>query len=150
MLLLQFLVIFAIIVSMMYIMVSPENRKGLLVIAAVITGVFIYSMNKEGFSQDMGTLLPKDVAASSQKDDKKIQAEECDALQISDALTVYTLPQVDILGRNIDDKMAMNQTASRVVVPGGINAVFESRVSDDMSANLPEPSSGPLTGSPLF
>jgi hypothetical protein len=152
--LLLFLVIFAIVVSMLYMVVPPQYRKGLLLAAASLTllSLAIAIMKKEPFTEIKANEVTADgkVKIIEDKEDLQLKAA-CDSINISDALTIYTLPQVDILGRNIDDKMAMNQTASRVVVPGGINAVFERTVSDNIvTLPEPEPSSGSLTGSPLF
>ena len=144
MFLLKFLVIFAFIVSMLYLMVSPGNRNGVLLLAAVITVVFVSLSNAEGFE----TLSQSpSVSAPAFKPRVGCSSEVTKAL--NDALTASTLPQVDILGRNIDDKMAMSQTASKVVVPGGVNAVFESHVASESAFQVQASPTGVLRGSDL-
>jgi hypothetical protein len=132
MFLLKFLVIFAFIVSMLYLMVSPENRNGILLLAAVITVVFVTLSNAEGFDSDSDapylSLLTQQLPSVKAPAGKSTGCSSEAAAALNNALTASTLPQVDILGRNIDDKMAMNQTASKIVVPGGVNAVFESHL----------------------
>jgi hypothetical protein len=39
-----------------------------------------------------------------------------------------TLPQIDVISRNLDEKTALNQTGRPVVVPGGVNAACVSKI----------------------
>ncbi len=138
---LKFLAVLALIVAMLYHVVKPAQRKGLFALAAVIAVVFII-MNKDE-STPMKAKYP--IPSTHGKTSESAASEA-----ITDSLTGVTLPQVDVLGRNIDDKMAMNQTASRVVVPGGVNAVFEnSVVAEGSHVGVPQPSEGSFVGAPL-
>jgi hypothetical protein len=47
---------------------------------------------------------------------------------IEEELTASTLPQIDIISRNIDEKTAMNRTSRPLIVPGGVNASCVSKI----------------------
>ena len=138
----KFLVFLAFIVSMIYLVkTNPVNRNGLMLITTLVTVVVLYMLMKKDFIQKSWVPTHAPTVASN---------EAAASEAITDALTAVNLPQVDVIGRNIDDKMAMNKTASRVVVPGGVNAVFETNVAADPHVDVPQPSEGTLLGSPLF
>lgn len=148
------LVILAFIAIMIYLVkTNPVNRNKLMLITSLAAVVILYLLNKQTWvgaaakwSWFQHPKTPKHVAAVGTDGTTEAAASEA----ITDALTAVNLPQVDVIGRNIDDKMAMNKTASRVVIPGGVNAVFETNVAADPQVGVPQPSEGTLLGSPLF
>lgn len=68
-------------------------------------------------------------------------------VDLSDSLT-STVPQVDIISRMLDDRRALNP--SWTTLPNGINATFESNISNDEQLDGIVASEGLLTGCPII
>ncbi len=128
---LKFFVIFAAIVTMMYLLTSPENHAGVLLLATVIAVVFVILNVRSGQQEleyrSLKTFKGRTCCTSGGSPAPAPQATRR-SNKFTDTLVASTLPQVDALGRSIDDKMAINQTRNPLYVPGGVNAIFESQL----------------------
>jgi hypothetical protein len=121
----QFIVFFSIMTAILYLMVSPENSTGFILLSVVIFLVFI-GFNRS-HPQFAGAAAPAPFSQETTPTDPIVGQPE--RPHVTRVLTEPALPQVDALGRYIDVKMALDHTASEVVAPGSVNQLFETSMS---------------------
>lgn len=127
---LKFFVIFAAIVAMMYLATSTDNKPGVLLLAAVISVVFVI-LSSRSENQELRRryrMKPNTFKSKGCSRGGSPAPAQHYPNKFTDTLVASTIPQVDSLSRSIDDKMAINQTSNPLYVPGGVNTMFEAQL----------------------
>lgn len=137
----KFLLMLAIVTGLVYLTVAPEDKPGVVLLAMVITLLVIGftprsqtagapEATDEKIKTEVKLDVTRELPVEKPRESEPVKASTKSAAS-KHVLIEPNLQQVDVLGRNVDDKMALNKTASKVIVPGGVNDVFEARVKTD-------------------
>lgn len=141
---LKFLVMLSLATIIVYLITPNENRTGVLLLSVVIASLFLLftGPSVEYMDSKPEEPVPATTLKSSCTDYGK-------RTSVSGVIEVDVLPQVDSLGRNVDDKMALNHTASVIATPGGVNEVFVQNIASQENLGGLKPANDNLPGAPL-
>jgi hypothetical protein len=143
---LKFLVMLSLTTSILYLVTPTEQRTGVLLLACVVASLFLLFT---GPSVEYMDSKPE----STPKNSPTVSAASCidygKRSPVSGAIEVDVLPQVDSLGRNVDNKMALNHTASIIAAPGGVNAAFVENIASAENQGGLHPANDKFPGAPL-
>jgi hypothetical protein len=129
----------------LYLVAPTEQRTGVLLLAGVVASLFLlFTGPSVEYMDSKPESTPKEQAPSSPS-----CIDYGKRSPVSGAIEVDVLPQVDSLGRNVDNKMALNHTASIIAAPGGVNAAFVANIASAENLGGLHPANDKLPGAPL-
>ena len=108
----------SLIAGILYLIAPNDMKTGVIFLTVVIATLFLLFTGPS--VEYMDAVKPNIKAATVSSSCKNYGKRD----PVSGVIEVDVLPQVDSLGRSVDDKMALNKTASIIAAPGGVNAAF--------------------------